>query len=433
VAQVRDGKFAPLRIKLLWTSLFFVCFMIGRHIPINLLHGKVEGSSNATANINAANIMTGGNFFSPSLFSLGLGPWMGAAILWRFLFIGKLARDRKIPEETVKRARNVLIVALAVLQAISLMSRYEVGSVRWGPFSDRHNAQIVIVVLLAAGAILVAWLANKNEDLGLGGVTMFILYQLLITAKANRGVLSVATHDARDRQVLWLVVVACLCVLILGVFAGNAELRLHVNKVSIDSGFTGMSYLPIKLNPAGASPIMYGLALVALPQYVARALGTVAPATSAGVGHFLTAWTLTNPVGFIAYLVVLFCLSIFFGLITVDPKDVAKRMQKAGEYFDHIPPGRATRRFVRRRVVLLSAISGVLLVVLTGLPMHFIGSHPSLQYLLTAPGTLVVLLGLLWMLHEEIADTLLGTKYVFSFKPRTKPRSSKAPSSRATA
>jgi len=430
VAEIRDPKFAPLKIKLAWTALFLVCFLAGRYIPIPLLHNVAKGSAANTELLNAANVATGGNFFYPSLFSLGLGPWMSAMILWRFLFIAKIARDRKIPEETVNQARWVVMVVLAIFQAISLMSRYEIGSLGWGRFSDRLNTQIVIVVFLTGGAVVVAWLAKRNENLGLGGITMFIIYQIIITAGRNRHVLSVATSNSRDERVLLLVILACLCVVILGVFAGNAELRLHVNKVSIDSGYTGISYLPIKLNPAGASPIMYGLALLALPQYVVHAVGEVVPATSAGVNRFLSAWGLTNPFGFTVYLLLLFGLSIFFGLFTVGPKDVAERMQKGGEYFDHVAPGYATRQYLRRRVVVLSALSGVFLVLFTGVPLYFIGSFPNLEYLLTAPGTLMILLALLWTLYEEIADTMLGTKYSFSFKtPSTKTPSTRSSSS----
>ena len=417
MAQTRDGRFAPLRIKLLWTALFFVCFILGREIPVPFLHDVHKGTGSANGDLlTAANSVTGGNFFHSSLFSLGLGPWMGAAILWRFLFIAKLARDRRIPEETVNRARNAVMVALAVFQATSLMSRYEIGSLSWGPFSGRGNAQVVIVVFLTVGALLVAWLAKRNEDLGLGGITMFILYQIVITAIGNREVLSVATSSADYRRVLALVILACVCVVIVAVFAGHKELRLHVNKVSIDSGYTGMSYLPIKLNPAGASPIMYALTLLALPQYVAHAIGAVVPSTSDTMDRFLSSWGLTSTAGFTVYLVLLFALTIFFGLFTVNPKDVAERMRKAGEYFDHVPPGPATRQYLRKRVVLLSAASGVFLVVLTGLPVYFIRSYPELQYLLMTPGTVMVVVGLLWMLQEEVADTMIGTRYVFAFK-----------------
>ena len=416
MGQIRDGKFAPLRIKLLWTVLFFLCFIAGRNIPVPFLHNVVRGSNTSnTGLLRAVNIASGGNLFSPSLFSLGLGPWMVAAILWRFLFIGRIARDRKIPEETVKRARNALMVVLAVFQANSLMQRYEIGTLSWGPFSGQVNAEIVIVVVLTAGAILVAWLAHKNEDLGLGGITMFILYQIILTATQNLETLSVTGHPHYMR-VLLLAILACVCVVIVGVLAGRAEVRLHVNKVSIDSGYTGMSYLPIKLNPAGASPIMYGLTLLLLPQYVAHAVSRVAPGTSSGVDRFVSTWGLTSPVGVSIYLVLLFGLTIFFGLFTVGPKQTAERMQKAGEYFDHVPPGRATREYIRRHVVRLSAMSGVFLVVFTGVPLYFIRSYPNLDYVLTAPGTLMIVVGLLWLLQEEVADTRIGTKYVFAFK-----------------
>jgi preprotein translocase subunit SecY len=416
VAQIRDGKFATLRTKILWTALFFLCFMVGRYLPIPLLHGTVSGHGGSSGQLlNAANIATGANFFNPSFFSLGLGPWMGAAILWRFLFIGRIARARKIPEDAVNRARNVLMVVLAIIQSISLMVNYQIHDLAFGPFSGRVNAQIAVVVVLTAGAVLVAWLANRNDDLGLGGITMFILYQIVISAMRNIESLPDLTANAQYTRVLWLVLIACVCVVLIGIFAGNAELRLHVNKVSIDSGFTGVSYLPIKLNPAGASPLMYALALLAIPQYVVHAAGAVVPAVSAGAARFLSVWGLSSPIGFAAYLALLFGLTIFFGLFTVGPRDVAKRMQDSGQYFDHVPPGRATREYLRRRVLLLSVLSGLFLVIFTGLPLYFIGTFPSLQFVLTAPQTLMILLGLLWMLQEEIADTMIGTRYAFSF------------------
>lgn len=432
-AQVRDGKFAPLKNKVLWTVLFLACFTAGRYIPVPFLHDVANGTSNANTDLlKSTNVATGGNFFHPSLFSLGLGPWMAAAILWRFLFIGRIARDRKIPDDTVNRARNILVVALAVFQAISLMSRYEVGSLSWGPFSNRLNAQIVIVLFFTAGAILVAWLAKRNEDLGLGGITMFILYQIIFTARQNLEGLSGVTGDPHYMRVLWLVILACVCVVIAGVIIGRVERRLHVNKVSIDSGYTGMSYLPIKLNPAGASPIMYALALIAIPQYVVHAVSAVVPGTTAGLNRFLSTWGLSDPVAFTIYLLLLFGLTIFFGLFTVGPKDVAERMRKGGEYFDHVLPGGATRQYLRRRVVLLSALSGVFLVIFTGLPLAFIGSYPNMQYLLTAPGTLMILLALLWLLYEEVADTLIGTRYTFAFEAASrKAVSTKAASGKA--
>jgi preprotein translocase subunit SecY len=417
VAQVRDARFATLRTKLLWTALFFVCFMIGRYIPVPFVHGTLTGNGeSSTQLLNAANIATGGNFFHPSFFSLGLGPWMGAAILWRFLFIGRIARARRIPENSEKRARNVLMVILALIQAISLMSTYQIGELNVGPFSGQVNAEIVVVVILTVGAILVAWLANLNDELGLGGITMFILYQLIISAMRNLESLHIATSNPEYVRVLWFVIVACVCVVLIGIFAGNAELRLHVNKVSIDSGFTGVSYLPIKLNPAGASPLMYALALLAIPQYVVHAAAAVIPAAEAGANRFLSIWSLSNPIGFTAYLALLFGLTIFFGLFTVGPRAAAKRMEDAGQYFDHVAPGRATRQYLRRRVILLSVLSGAFLVIFTGLPLYFIGTFPNLQFVLTAPQTLMILLGLLWMLQEEIADTVIGTKYSFSFR-----------------
>jgi len=115
-------------------------------------------------------------------------------------------------------------------------------------------------------------------------------------------------------------------------------------------------------------------------------------------------------------------MSIFFGLLTVSPRDIAQRMRDGGEYFDAVAPGEPTRRFLRRRVVLLSAIAGVVILVLTGVPLAFMGRYPELQLLLLAPGTVLIVLGLLWMVQEEIADTLIGPRYAFSFRATSEVR-----------
>ncbi|PRI12084.1 hypothetical protein [Leucobacter massiliensis] len=418
MARIREGKFASLQTKLLWTALFFALFLIGRNIPIPLLHGELAGSGLQL--LAAANVATGGDFFSPSLFSLGLGPWMAAAILWRFLFIGKFVRGRKIPQTTEDRARNVFVVILAVIQAIAMVSRYEVSPIGWPGDAGRALAESIVVLLLTAGALVVAWLAHRNEELGLGGITMFILYQLVFTFVGNLDSLPAAVAEAGESGILWVIVLACAGAIGFAILSGVREVRLHVNKVSIDSGYIGVSYLPIKFNPAGPSPIMYSLALLVIPQSVARALGAVLPGAETGADRFLDVWSLAHPVGFIAYLLLLFGLTLFFGLLTIDPRETAKRMRDRGEYFDGIPPGAATLRHLRSRVLRLSAISGALLVLLTGLPLAFLGAHPALQYLLMLPGTLMIVIGLLWRLREEIADTLIGKRYDFAFDTRVR-------------
>lgn len=415
MARVREGRFAPMRTKLLWTALFLVCFMVGRHIPVPFLHGDAEGLGGASAGVvGAANIATGGDYFSPSLFSLGLGPWMGAAILWRFLFIGRLARGWRIPEDTVDRARYAVMLILAAIQAISLTSAYELDS----SVLSGLAAQILIVTLLIGGAMLVAWLAHRNEELGLGGISMFVLYQVIITMIGTIELLPGAMAEPESARIVWIVLAACVGVAVIGAIAGNSEIRLHVNKVAIDSGYSGVSYLPIKLNPAGPSPVMYSFALFAIPQYVVHAAVAVLPGAEAAERAFAPAWTLAHPIGFTAYLVLLFGLTIFFGLFSADARDIARRMRDAGEYFDHVPPGRATRRHLRARVIALSAASGLFLIVFTGVPLLFMGARTDLLPLLTAPASVMILLGLMRALHEEVADTMIGTRYEFSFARR---------------
>ncbi|MDR0482446.1 MAG: hypothetical protein LBH13_04715 [Cellulomonadaceae bacterium] len=413
MAHREEAKYAPLRTKILWTLLFLVIFVVGRNIPLPLMHeahgtaGTIGGLSSVTG------LATGGNFDSPTLFSLGLGPYMGANIMWRFLMIGRLARGKNIPEQTVNLVRYLVMGALSLFQAISLSGNFTITPVHLGPFPPAGTARVLSVMMLMAGAAFLTWIANQNQDKGLGGVTSFIVYQIIITAMTNWHPFMQLVHEPGSGHILIPVGLACLGVILLGVFAGNSELRLKVNKVSIDNGFTGQSYLPVKLNPAGASPIMYAMTLLMVPANIIHALGIVFPGLEAGSQTFLQHWGLTSPIGWSVYLVLLFAMSIFFGLFTVSPKQIGDRMQDGGEYFDNVNPGRATKSFLRNRVVFLSGITGIGLVVLTGLPLFFLSHYPTYQYELMAPGTFMIIIANMWMLYEEIADTNIGRKYDF--------------------
>ena len=409
--NVKFDKYASVKNKFFWTALYFVCFMIGQNVPIPHLYGTFSASGTNANLLNVANIATAGNFFSPSVFSLGLGPWMGAAIIWRFLLIDKILQKKKISEKVSNYARAVFMIVLAVSQALSLMSNYQIKPLDVGPFSGQMNAQIMIVIVMVAGAKLIVWLANRNEERGFGGMTMFILYQIIISNMRNFSSLSGVKLDATNRMIFTYIGVTCLIVFIVSMIIGNAELRLHVNKIGIDSGYTGMSYLPIKLNPAGASPIMYGLMLLAIPQYIMHAIALIVPSLSDSANKFFAQWNLSSRIGLTIYLVLLFGLTIFFGLFTIRPREIAKAMKNSGDYLDSVQPGAPTRRYLSRRVVVLSVISAVFLVVFTGFPLYFMEIDPNLAFLFMLPGSLMMFVSMMMVLREEIADLLIGTKY----------------------
>jgi preprotein translocase subunit SecY len=409
---LNDDKYATIKKKIFWTLIYLLIFVAGRNIPVPFLSGSITtGGALDSQLMGAANIATGGNFFSPSLFSLGLGPWMIAMILWRLSHIDLLLKKHKIPEITTKRIQAVLTVIFAVFQAVSLTSSYQIKPMAQGLFSGTMSAQILVTVVLVAGGLVVVGLAKLNEKNGLGGMTMLILYQIVFTTISNFSSLSGHSLTAQQNTMLTVIIIVSVFVVVLTIVLGTAELRLHVNKTGIDSGRTGLSYLPIKINPAGAAPIMYGLTLFSILQYIVYPFTLVFPAIKTSATNFLSYITLSNPVGFVIYLIILFCMSIFFGLITVNPKNLSEQMKNSGDYFDSVAPGVPTMRYLRKRVVLLSVFSGVLLVVFTGLPLYFIEVDQTFPFLAMLPGTVFMFVGLLLVVREELADLMIGTKY----------------------
>ena len=402
------SKYKKLKTKLLWTILYLLVFLIGRNIAVPLLYGTF--SSDHSYLTNAANIATGADSYSASLFSLGLGPWMGATIIWRFLMIDRIAQKRRITQKTTNYARTILMLFLAILQAISFMSHYNIKAISLLGTHSQIASQILIVLTLVTGSFFVVWLANRNQEKGLGGMTVFIMIQIVISSMRTLPQISNLTLTQTHNRIITFIVVLCILVFIISILLNNSEYRIHLNKVGIDNGHTGLSYVPIKLNPAGAMPIMYAMTLLILPQYIFQALTYIFPELNVN-SILLSQLTLSHPVGFVVYLVLLFTLSLFFGMFTISPKTLSEQMKHNGDYFDFIYPGLATRKHLENIVLKLSIVSGVVLCLLVGLPLILLQVDTSLSYLYTMPGTIMIFVFLVLVIQEEVADLFIDTKY----------------------
>ena len=113
----------------------------------------------------------------------------------------------------------------------------------------------------------------------------------------------------------------------------------------------------------------------------------------------------------IVYLGAIYILAILFAYINLEPEETAKRLQRQGEYFDYIQPGKATLKFLKRYVFVQSHIGAIYLVLYIGLP-YFINFFISLpKFFLTLPSMLVILISMLLPLREEVKILRIGTRY----------------------
>ena len=107
-----------------FTILITLIFLTGRNLllPINGLKQMIATQNNNTF-IEAINAVTGGNFSSLSLFSLGISPWMSTIILWQLIASFESLPVNKLAQKQLYRLQMLVMMVIAVLQGAALLEK----------------------------------------------------------------------------------------------------------------------------------------------------------------------------------------------------------------------------------------------------------------------------------------------------------------------
>ncbi|EGP67100.1 putative accessory Sec system translocase SecY2 [Streptococcus sp. oral taxon 056 str. F0418] len=389
-------------------TVFILAFYIfGRHILLpGLMHSANSGTSRADNPISYLYALAGLDLSQVSIFSLGLGPWITAMIVWQVVNLNKSWNIQSWSFKKMDFVQKLLTLAFAILQGIAVIFMVRTGSARFLLMVDDwiFNASILMTVI--AGSFVIMWLSSLNSEHGVGGSTIIIIAGIVLQF-GKQIVLLVGDYiDKSNAFMVFASAILCYMFLVLvGVFFEKAEIRLPLNRILISNRYYDKSYLPVKFVPSGGMPIMYATSVIMLFQLLQEWFGRILPFKLGNLFDF------TKLPSLIVYLGAIYILAILFAYINLEPEETAKRLQRQGEYFDYVQPGKATLKFLKRYVFIQSHIGAIYLVLYIGLP-YFINFFISLpKFFLTLPSMLVILISMLLPLREEVKILRIGTRY----------------------
>ena len=131
------------------------------------------------SSVSALAVMSGANLPKLSLFTIGFTPFMVAMMAIQLVLLTKLPYLRELSQRQIPLLQNVLTMLIAVFEAHLL-----VGSAR---LVDGSLANITAIAALTAGAMLVTWLGNLNGSLGIGGMIVLIISNMMQSVASQAG------------------------------------------------------------------------------------------------------------------------------------------------------------------------------------------------------------------------------------------------------
>lgn len=408
-----------LRGRILFTLACLTIFILGISI-------RIPGTENLTSNLGfleLINTMGGGALKNFSIFALGVMPYITASIIMQLLQMDIIPYFTELSKQghTGRRKLNQITRYLGI--AFAFIEGYAFAFTFLGKTGDPLQ-YLYIATVLTAGTAFLLWLGDQITQKGIGNGTSLIIMagiiatlpQMFITAFTG-----LVSFDTTQIAVLGIVkfilfVVVYFAIIIGVIFVQESERRIpiqYANKSTTSFGNSAQSFMPIKINSAGVVPVIFASSLISVPGIVAQLVNK--ESVTLFVQKYLT---MTTPVGFLIYVVLIFFFAYFYTFIQLKPEEFAKNLQENGGYIPGIRPGDDTKKYVSKVLSRLTILGSIFLVIIAGLPIIF-SQATSLPTSVSIGGTgLLIVVGVALETYKQLEGSLLTRSYKKGYSRR---------------
>ena len=371
------------------TAGILFAYMLGR----SLLLYKVDPAAYQLEELNSQNIMLSmisGDRYRYTVFALGLMPYITSNLtIWIFTAIRGSEYRARVSPQKMKRVTLAWMLVIAAVSAISSSEELVFQKTNL----DILALRIIAVSEMVLGAFVIYEMANLNKTHGLGGQTPIILVNILDNL--------FLTTQKFSWQQLQKPVILCLVMTVVILIMENIIIHIPVQRVSIHNMYADKSYIAFKLDPIGVMPVMFAVSFFMLPQMIVRGL-LLLWKDSQTLQMIHERLNLTDILGVSIYLGIIFALNILFSFIMLAPGEMAEQLQKVGDSIVDVYAGKKTKRYLRRKLLLLAVTSGGVLCLLMGVSLGLALRGEISPELALFPSSTMILTGIVCPLYREV-------------------------------
>jgi preprotein translocase subunit SecY len=410
-------KVSELRQRLLFTAALIALYRLGAYVPLpgisrEAIASGIQPGSTVT---QLFGVFTGGAFNNLAVFSLGIMPYITAAIVMQLMTVAiprlqELAKEGEQGQQKITQYTRYFTLVLAFIQSIAMVLFFrsaQGGSVLAG---GSPIDIFLVIVTLTTGVMLTMWLGELISQHGLGnGISLVITVSILSQApNAIRALLE-------DGSVLTIVILALLAVLIVAaiVFVNEGQRRVPITYAKQQVGRRmsrgGTTYLPLKVNMAGVIPIIFASSLLIFPVVLGQLfaggdqdsiLGRLAAFFSPGNAPYLLLY---------AVLVVMF--TYFYTAVQFNPVEHADNLKKTGGYVPGIRPGQPTAVYLNNVLTRITLFGAFFLAAVAVLPYLITGIMNLPQSIFLGGTSMLIVVGVSLDTVRQLESQLMMRNY----------------------
>ncbi|VAX76786.1 preprotein translocase subunit SecY [Buchnera aphidicola] len=381
-----------LQKRILFVLISIIIFRIGSFIPIPGINIKVLEQfflSKSASLLSMFNIFSGGSLNRASIFTLGVMPYISASIIMQLLtlifsHLSHLKNDGAAGKKRLNQYTKYMTLFLSFIQSTSVI----VGL----PFlpgmeniivSTNFSFYAVSVISLVAGTIFLMWLGEFITEKGLGNGISLIIFSGIISHLPSSFIQTLSLMKSRNFHFLHILLIFLVMffVIFMVVFIESSQRRIVVCYARRQHGrrmhSSYNSYLPLKLNMAGVTPVIFSSSLILFPSIIMTYCH-----------HFFNDWIYLEKIfNFFecnygiyllinALLIIFFCF--FYTNVMFNVSDTAINLKKSGAFLPGIRPGIRTAEYIQAIVFKLTIVGSIYTVLICLVPdlMHFLLEAP---------------------------------------------------------
>ena len=363
-------KNKDIRKRISFTLIGLLIFALGTTIPVP----GTEGAISSLGLWELYNAIGGGALKNFSIFALGVMPYISASIITGILqmdivpYFTELKESGEQGRQKINQINRYLGIAIAFVQGFAMAFTFIKGASTIQYFE--------IAIILTGGTALLLWLGDQITQKGIGnGISLIIMagiistvpkmfidtFSTLVTSRTGSLFIGVVGFS--------LFVLLYLLIVVGVVFEECSERRIPIQYSNRTTASYGgkQNYIPFKINSAGVMPVIFASVLLSIPTFIAGILGS-----DSGFSLFVSKYIdYSTPVGFVLYMILIFVFGYFYTNMQINPKELAKNLNRNGGYIPGIRPGVETENYIKKILNRITFLGSTFIAIIAGLPIVF--------------------------------------------------------------
>ena len=370
--------------KILITLGFLFAYRVLAYIPIpgvDLEVIKHFFDQNANNALGLANMFSGNAISRMSIISLGIMPYITAAIVMELLAatfpaLGQMKKERDGMQKYMQIIRYGTIF-ITVVQAVGVsmgLQAMKGGAGQSAVMIDPTQFVILAVFSMLTGTMLLMWFGEQITQKGIGnGISLIIFAGIVsgIPAAIGNTIAAVNSGTMNFLVVLAILVIMIATILvIIYVELGERRIPISYSRKTImqNQHKRVMNYIPVRVNLSGVIPPIFASAVLMFPLTLLQASTNKWVTTVADILH----------PGGLVYNAIMFLLVVFFAFfyasIAFNAKDIADNLKRQGGFIPGVRPGEQTAAFLTDVASKLTVWGSLYLAIISTLPFILINA-----------------------------------------------------------